>query len=121
MPTLKITAKVRNDTSNYERGVAAATVTTTGAHVQVLRNTIGTTEETIAIAGDITGGQGPGYAFIYNADATNYVQVGIATGAYFMRLKAGESATLPLDSAISTLYLKSNTAACDVEVWIWER
>ena len=121
MATLKLTTRVRNDTYAYERGVNGTTITTTGNHVQVLRSTIGTAEETINIAGDITGGQGPGFCFIYNADATNYVQVGIATGAYFMRLKAGEAATLPLDSAISTLYAKADTAACDLELWIWER
>lgn len=120
MASLKITAKVRNDTMNYERGVAATAVTTTGNHVQVLRQTIGTTEETVAIASDITGGQGPGYMFLYNADATNYVQVGISTGAYFGKLKAGESAVLRIDPAVTTLYCKANTAAVDLEVWIWE-
>lgn len=120
MASLKVTAKVRNDTNNYERGTSAATVTTTGNHVQVTRQTIGTTEETIAIASDITGGQGPGYVFMANADATNYVQIGISTGAYFAKLKAGESATLRIDPAVTTLYCKANTAAVDLEVWIWE-
>jgi len=118
---LKITTKVRNETEGYERGRAGTDVTTTGAHVQVLRNTIGTSEEEIAISGDITGGSDPGYAWIYNAGPTNYVQVGVSTGAYFARLKVGQHALLPLDSAVTSLFLKANTAACDVEVWIFEQ
>lgn len=121
MPQLLVTTKVRQQTEGYERGFTNTSTTTTGAHVQVLRQTIGTSEEEIAIAADITGGSDPGYCLIYNADATNYVQVGVSTGAYFARLKAGQSAVVPLDSAVTSLFLKANAAACDVEVWIWEQ
>jgi hypothetical protein len=86
-----------------------------------LRQTVGTSEEEIAIAADITGGSDPGFCLLYNADATNYLQVGVATTAYVLRLKAGQCAVLPLDSAVTSLFCKANTGACDLEVWIWEQ
>lgn len=121
MTALQITAKVRHVTEAYERAKPAVSIATVGSHVQVARPTVGTVEETLAIASDITGGEGPGYALIYNADATNYVQVGISTGSYFAGIDAGAVAVLPLDAGVSTLYLKANAAPCELEVWIWER
>ena len=118
--SLRITTKIRNDTDKWERGEQSVSVTTTGDHLQLAKHTIGTSEESITIASYITGGEGPGFCHIYNSDATNYVQIGISTGAYFGKLKAGESACLRLDAGVTTLYLKANTAACKVEVLIYE-
>ena len=60
----------------------------------------------------------PGYLFIRNADATNYVQVGFATTVYHIRLKAGQVALLPIEPGETDIFLKANTAACDVELYL---
>lgn len=119
MATLRITTRLRNDTDAFERQIASTSVTTTGAHFDWRRVSVGTTEESFSISGDLT--NGTGFAHFFNADSTNYVQVGIGTGAYFMRLKAGEHAVLPLDNAVTTLYLKANTASVDLEIYVTER
>lgn len=119
MSTLRISTKLRNDTDSIERQINGTSITTTGGRFDWVRRIIGTAEETFAISGDLS--NGIGFAHFYNADATNYVQVGIATTSYFMRLKAGEHAVLPLDNAVTTLYLKANTASVELEMYITER
>lgn len=71
---------------------------------------IGTSEETLS-AGDLTT---KGWLFIRNLDGTNYVQVGFSTGVYGIRLEAGEPAVFRTEPA-ATVYLKANTAACDIQ------
>lgn len=79
---------------------------------------IGTTEET----------QGPNFGdvgterlcVLYNFDATNYVQVGFATGVYGLRLRPNSHPTVIELEPGATLYLKSNTAACKVRVIVYE-
>lgn len=76
-------------------------------------HTIGTTEESVTYAELTT----PGIAYLYNLDATNYVQWGPATTVYAGRLKpAGIPAVFNLDNAVTTLYFKANTASCRVLV-----
>lgn len=58
----------------------------------------------------------PGYIFIKNLDAVNYVEVG-NTNAYAIKLKAGEVALYRHDG---TPFAKANTAACLVEYLIIE-
>ena len=119
MATLRISTRLRNETDGIERSIQGTSVTTTGARFQWERRIVGTVEESLTISGDLS--NGTGFAHFYNADSTNYVQVGIGAGAYFMRLKAGEHALLPLDNAVTTLYLKANTANVELEVFITER
>jgi hypothetical protein len=71
--------------------------------------TIGTTEETISLSelGTI------GVCYIRNNDATNFVDFGVATTSYMIRLKAGEFAWIRLKPG-STIYAKADTAACKV-------
>lgn len=76
---------------------------------------VGTTEEELAQGADLGT---PGYIFVKNLDATNYVEVGSTTGVYDIRLKAGEVALYRHNSA--TIYAKANTAACKVEYWLIE-
>jgi len=56
-----------------------------------------------------------GWLYLQNNDATNYVQWGFSTGVYGGRLKAGEFALFRMEPGL-TLYLKANTAACNVLV-----
>ncbi len=69
---------------------------------------IGTSEETLGEALTTTG-----WILMRNLDATNYVEWGSATTEYVGRMEAGEFAVFRTIPA-ATLYLKANTAACDV-------
>lgn len=71
---------------------------------------IGTSEETLS-TGDLTT---YGWLYIRNLDATNYVQLGFSTGVYGIRLEAGEPAMFRTEPA-ATVYLKADTAACNVQ------
>ena len=73
---------------------------------------IGTTEEPIAFTDIGTNG----YIVLKNLDATNYIQVGVSTGVYAIRLKAGEVAAFHFEPGAS-LVAKANTAACRLAVW----
>jgi hypothetical protein len=76
---------------------------------------VGTTEESTTFPELTT----EGWLYLQNNDATNYVQWGFSTGVYGGRLKAGESALFRMEPAL-TLYLKANTAACNVLVYGFE-
>ena len=84
------------------------TQTAVGA-VEGVQN-IGTSEEELGAGGLST----KGWLYIRNLDATNYVQLGFATGAYGCRLRAGEFALFRTEPA-ATIYLKANTAAVNVQ------
>ena len=72
------------------------------------RQTIGTTEETLSL-NDVTS---VGYVYVRNMDATNYVQIGTTTAQYSIKLPAGKDCWFYANG--NTLYIKANTAACDV-------
>ena len=120
MASLEATATLY-DTGDRIRVSSTASVTTTGDFLDRRRIEVGTSEESIAIISDITGGEGAGWCFIKNEDATNYVQVGIATTSYFAVLAAGDALLVPLDAGVTDVYLKANTAACNVTIDIRER
>ena len=72
---------------------------------------IGTSEENISF-GDIT----PGYVYLQNLDATNYVEFGMddsSTIKKLGKLQPGGVALFEL-AASQTLRMIANTAACDV-------
>lgn len=76
---------------------------------------IGTSEESEAFAELST----LGWVAMANLDDTNYVEWGFATGVYGGRLEAGESAMFRLNPS-TTLYLKADTAACNVSIYALE-
>lgn len=94
------------------------TLDQTGVLVYDSVQSVGTSEET---AGPNFGDVGTeGWCCIYNLDTTNYVQVGFSTGVYGMRLRGGSA---PADFFLepgATLYLKANTAACNVRIIVYE-
>ncbi len=99
----------------YEKGNVEVPSLTTRKQVTVTGNvlvdavqSIGTSEETLAL-GEVATAL-VGYVWFYNTDSTNYVEIGNATGAYQIKLKAGEVAVLRLDSW-AAIYAKANTAA----------
>lgn len=78
---------------------------------------VGTAEESLTFT-DITT---PGICYLMNLDTTNYVQWGISTGVYPGRLKAADiPAIFRLDNSATTLYLKANTASCNVLVTVYD-
>ena len=120
MATYKITASLNDTDNNVKEGSGTASFTS-GAGEHMLKQEIGTSEEEITIAADITGGNGPGYMYIENTDGTNYVEVGTATGVYWGKLDAGARSVVELNSTVTSIFLKANTAACDVRLKIIER
>ena len=88
--------------------------TAVGAYDAV--HSIATAEENVTTFQDLTT---EGWCYLRNLDATNYCQVGFSTGVYGIRLEAGESALFRCEPAV-TLYLKSDTAACNVRIVVLE-
>jgi hypothetical protein len=83
---------------------------------------VGTTEESVDFSTfDITTN---GMIHLYNNNATNFVEWGTTSGDYPGRLEAGDvpgsQAVLQLNAG-KTLYLKANTAACDVEITMFAK
>lgn len=53
-------------------------------------------------------------------DATNFVEVGFATGVYPIKIPAGQFALIPLAAATASLFLMADTDACDVKFYVHE-
>lgn len=119
MGTLKITSTLENAASgiNQKYVVASRTITTVGLHEQHGRRSIGTSEETIAVETDIGS---LGVVKFINRDATNFIEIGIATGAYFSKLTPGGDAQFEAEPGITTFYVKADTAAADLEFHLFE-
>jgi len=117
--TLTVQASIRESTTTGGgfAGTAGLTVTTTGNSQWSQRGSVATTEEEWTISTEIVDA---GQCVITNFDATNYVDVGFATGVYPLRIKAGGTDKLSLTPATASLFLKANTAACVVQVKVYE-
>ena len=94
-----------------------ASVTTTGDSMQAAAIEIGTSEETITVSSDIGNA---GLFWIENLDATNFIELGFATAVYPLILDPGEAYLMRLAPATATLYLKADTAACNIQFVIYE-
>jgi hypothetical protein len=78
-----------------------------------IKQNVAITEEALAL-GDVTA---PGYVLIINRDATNFVNVKVATaGAIFAKLLAGECCLLRLGSGAQAPYVIADTATCQIEI-----
>lgn len=73
--------------------------------------TIGTSVEEVSLSELGT----KGWCIIQNLDATNFVEWGFSTGVYGGKLLAGETAG-PFRLNSTSLFLKSDTAACKVVI-----
>lgn len=89
-------------------------VTLTNAGFTRLRQSVGTSEEAVTL-GDVTA---PGYAIFINRDATNYIELKVATGgAIFAKLSAnGGLALLQLGTGAQAPFAIANTAACIMDI-----
>ena len=91
----------------------------TGSLVYDVTLSVGTAEET---AGPTFGDIGTeGLCVVYNLDSTNYVQIGFATTVYGIRLYGGGAPAIMTLEPNATLYLKANTAACNVRIIVYEK
>ena len=77
---------------------------------------VGTTEETLS-KGDIGT---IGLCGFRNMDATNYVELGSATGVYTLRVDAGKFSG-PIMWNASSIFAKANTAGVKVEYLLVEK
>ncbi len=118
---IKVSQAVRliKGTLKHEFTPAQISLTMTGSLVYDVVSSVGTTEET---AGPTFGDIGTeGLCVIYNLDTTNYVQVGFATTVYGMRLYGAGAPAMFMIEPGATLYLKANTAACNVRIVVYEK
>lgn len=120
MGTLTVTTKAVFAPTGAEQvgvdtGQEINNITTTGNEVQEGIQEIGTSEEQITVSADIAQ---PGVVWIKNLDSTNFVEVGGATGVYFVRLNPGEVNILRMTG--TALFLLADTAACRVQYKIFE-
>ena len=88
----------------------------TGNNVHSETYDVGTVEEEIDYGVDIGT---PGGVMIKNLDATNYVQIGLTTGVYVIRLMKGQSCLFRPDSGTS-LFVKANSATVRIQLWAWQ-
>lgn len=98
-----------------ERRFGPYTLTTdqTGNGVDDRTYSVGTTEETITFT-DFTNS---GLIGVANEDSTNYVDFGFSTGSYPLQLLKNEAYVFRLSPSTTTLYVRANTAACEVRVF----
>lgn len=115
--TLSCAAFIANSARGTFSGSRGFSVTTTGDGAAMETRSIATSEAEWTIP---TGIGSVGLVTIRNLDATNYVDAGFATGVYPLRIKAGQSALLPITPATASLFLLANTAACIVELFAAE-
>ncbi len=78
----------------------------------LMKQNIGIVEEALKL-GEITS---LGWAFFINRDATNYLELRVATaGIKFAKMLAGECALFRFGSGITAPFAISDTAACQLE------
>jgi len=115
---LKITQQMILINGSLRKQIAPTTLSITQDAAQAYEdvNSIPTSEEAVTTFGSIGT---EGWCYLQNIDTTNYVEWGFSTGVYGGRLEAGETAMFRLNPA-ANLYLKSNTAACLVQIVVFE-
>jgi len=118
MATIRVSALIQNDTTGQTTGKSGVEITTAAENEDSGSYDITTTERNISFPADIGT---PGYLYLENMDATNYVQVGFATTVYPLRLVANDVALIPLNTGETDLYLKADTATCRVTYKVLER
>jgi hypothetical protein len=74
----------------------------------MLIDSIGTSEETISL-GTLSSA---GVYWFQNLDATNYIEVGVATTVYPWKMLAADIPSIGRLNGATNIYAKANTAAC---------
>ena len=114
---LKVSAELRDTDTALSRKVSNVEVTTTNDGWDFRKVSVTTSEYTFTID---TGIGNAGLCMLYNADGTNFVQYGFVTTVYHQRMNAGEPALFRLEPGTAAIYLKADTATCEVEVYVRE-
>ena len=113
--TLTATLKFDKSTKSADVGKTGLQLDVTGGDYITKTQVVGTSQEAIVI-GEITT---PGYMFIRNLDATNYIEIRDgSSGADVVKVRAGGVALFEL--ATATPFAIANTASCEVEYTIIE-
>ena len=114
--TVSVNLSYTDGSGSEELGISDIEVTLTNAGFTRIRQSIATSETAINLAGL----SGPGLAVFINRDATNYVELKVATGgAIFGKLNAGGMpALLQLGSGAQAPYAIANSAACIIDVFV---
>lgn len=111
--TITFTKSVAKGTTNVQVATETVKWNLDGTRADRHLQTVGTTEELLD-SGAITTA---GVVRLKNLDSTNYVQFGnVVSGTFYPIgiLRPGKIAFFELTSL--ALYLKANTAACDIEI-----
>lgn len=108
--TISFSMRCINGELSFNLPATAKTFDQTTARAGTFTVDVGTSEETLS-TGDLAGG----FVSLVNLDATNYVEVGFATGVYPIKLRAESGPLLVELNGSPTIYLKANTAACKVQ------
>ena len=112
--SLSVSASGTKNGSTISGGSKSYSVDMSGDPMISNIQAVGTSAETIQL-GDITS---LGFIHLRNMDATNYVEVAVDNFTNkIAKLKAGECALFR--ATVNTLYIRANTAACNVHVAAW--
>jgi len=117
--TLGISRKNASGVTVHSLPTRTRTLDQTTKRSVAITKAVGTSEESIDFSTlDIaTNGQ----LLLINRDATNYVEWGTTTTDYPGKIEAGGYAGPFQLNAGKTLYLKANTASCDVDIIMYAR
>lgn len=116
--TLKISCIIVDETrGNTPAGKRDISHTTTGNGIWSREKSLGTTEEEWTIDTAIAN---VGQCIIQNLGTANYIEVGFSTGVYVLKIPFGVTDKISLAPSTASLFLKANTAACDVFVKAFE-
>lgn len=116
MSTITQTLTINNQDTGL-RDSMSKTITTAADGVDLSVQEIGTSEVEHTIAAGIGDA---GLCRIVNMDGTNFVEVGFATTVYPIKLLPGTFCLLQLAPATASLFLKADTKACKVGIYINE-
>ena len=109
-----------SSTLRYSSSPASASLATsyfadqTGSKYQAGVQAVGTSEESLDKNDVVT----IGYLAVRNMSATNFVQLGITTGVYTIKLFPGKGCVIPWNGQYT--YIKADTSSCDVEYLMTE-
>jgi hypothetical protein len=99
---------------NLSPGAQTITKNAVGIYSDILSCTVAALEH--STFGSLTT---EGVAMVRNLDSTNFVQLGSATGDYFIKVKAGESFVFRLLPG-ATFWTAADTATVLMQLWVLE-
>ena len=112
--TLKFQLTYNPDSgSNVVPPPITSTVTCAADEYTTSVQNVGAVEEAINL-GNVAA---PGYIMVRNLGPTNFVEFGVTTGVYNLKLKVDETAMFRLTG--TTLFGLADTAAVDVQYWLF--